>query len=108
MYRCMAMYEDAANGLSPYALVDDDDKSFVMRQKVVSKNESSIKGLEGQPLQELEFQVALEMMDDPQWDSKANWDWDRYFAYARQNSTFGTYFNLAGHWGLHFICNVTS
>ena len=97
MYRCLVMGEDSNAGLSVVALVHDDERSLTMRTGVVEHCKEWVKGTKGQHKRQLRTQVKSEMQDDPQWKQPAGWDWEKYFAYAQQQHTFGTYFNIAGY-----------
>jgi hypothetical protein len=60
----------------------------------------------GEELRRLRMQIRTEMEDDPHWcmgqqDAEINgaigFDFERYFCYAREVSTFATFFNIAAY-----------
>ena len=39
-------------------------------------------------------QVRAEMREDPKWKHRGQWEWEKYFQWARSPTRFGTYVNV--------------
>lgn len=93
-YRAASMNESGV-------LEDDDVESFIMRTKVIDHAKKWFKSAKGEELRRLRLQVRLEMKDDPRWclahEDDSGFDFDEYFRYQYQRSTFATSFNISAY-----------